>query len=263
MKKSYQFIVCTLLFQAICFSALCQSPCLGRTKYQSLLRHLLPKTTQNENVIEHFAMTISYNNQKKQARWVAHILPACYQGEAKRQGHFTKDTKIDNALQASNKDYAKQETTIKYQKGHLAPSGDFKWSQKATRQSNFYSNIAPQVAQLNRRTWYRMENLLRRHASQNQSNLLIVTGSVLGNTPSFLRTLPIPVGFFKVVYDMKAGQGIAFFMSNQVPASKEPFDFATTIDKIEQMTGIDFFPGLSNEIENKIENQVNIKHWGK
>jgi endonuclease G len=39
------------------------------------------------------------------------------------------------------------------------------------------------------------------------------------------------------------------------------YQFVTSIDEIETLTGIDFFPELPDEIENKIEKSSDYKQW--
>ena len=34
-----------------------------------------------------------------------------------------------------------------------------------------------------------------------------------------------------------------------------------TVDKIEKITGIDFFSELPDKLENKLESNVNLKNW--
>jgi hypothetical protein len=39
------------------------------------------------------------------------------------------------------------------------------------------------------------------------------------------------------------------------------FLFATSIDKIESLTGINFLSGLADDIENKLESNINTLSW--
>ena len=44
--------------------------------------------------------------------------------------------------------------------------------------------------------------------------------------------------------------------------SNQPlYEFVVSVDEIEKMTGIDFYPNLSDEIENQLESQSDYKKW--
>ena len=66
-----------------------------------------------------------------------------------------------------------------YDRGHLAPSADFRWSKKALSESYFYSNMSPQVASFNRECWADLEGLIRGYVYENKRDLIVYTGPVL------------------------------------------------------------------------------------
>jgi hypothetical protein len=43
-------------------------------------------------------------------------------------------------------------------------------------------------------------------------------------------------------------------------SNKPLYEFVLSVDEIEKMTGIDFYPNLSDEIENQLESQSDIKN---
>ena len=64
----------------------------------------------------------------------------------------------------------------------------------------------------------------------------------------------IPRGFYKIVldYDGSYKKGIAFMFKNK--DIDQPLEkFVTTIDLVEEYTGIDFFPELTKEEEQALE----------
>jgi endonuclease G len=50
---------------------------------------------------------------------------------------------------------------VGWDRGYLAPSADFRWSEKALSESYFYSNMSPQLDDFNREGWAELEGLLR------------------------------------------------------------------------------------------------------
>jgi endonuclease G len=123
--------------------------------------------------------------------------------------------------------------------------------------------MSPQLPGFNRGVWKRAEELVRNWAIECGA-VLIVTGPVLS---SGLPTIghdqvSVPVLFYKVILDNREPgiKGIAFVIPNE--SSKEPLQhFAVSIDSVEKLTGIDFFPLLPDEVEQKVESRTNLSVW--
>jgi len=53
---------------------------------------------------------------------------------------------------------------------------------------------------------------------------------------------------------------IAFLVPHE-DSNKPLFEFVVSVDSIESLTGIDFFPNLDDLVENEIESSKNYKDW--
>ena len=127
------------------------------------------------------------------------------------------------------------------------------------------SNMCPQNSKLNSGSWGALEKSCRRWAQQ-EGKVYIVCGPVFeGKRHKEIgkeHTIPVPDGFFKVVLSLKKNKekGIGFYYRNK--SSKQPMkDAATTIDEIEEMTGIDFFVNIPDRLEEKLESEFSLKAW--
>lgn len=143
----------------------------------------------------------------------------------------------------------------RYDKGHLAPAADMAWDSTAMCESFYMSNMSPQLPAFNRGIWKRLEDQVRDWAIENQE-IWIVTGPVLRDDLPTIGTnhVSVPEYFYKVIIDIKEPdfKGIGFILPNK--GSKEPLTaFAVTIDSVEALTGLDFFPGLPDSLEKLIE----------
>ena len=161
---------------------------------------------------------------------------------------------------ATNEDY----TRSGYDRGHMAPAGDMKWSAKAMRESFYLSNICPQKPGLNRGIWKDLEEQARLWAKENGS-LLIVTGPVITDDLKRLgkNRVGIPKTFYKVICTITNGkpEGVGFLFDNK-DYGKTPLKLMMIpIDSVEKVTGIDFFPSLPDSIENPMEAYVNDGSW--
>ena len=234
----------------------------------------LPAVNPGEEVIHHSAMSLVYDEEHEQAKWVAHIIhPDIIIGDVSRTNDFRIDplVKTGSAVEADYfLKYLQADSTYEYDgygydRGHLAPSADFRWSAQALSESYYYSNMSPQAPEFNRGKWAELEGLIRGYIFRNpQTQLYVVTGPILKpNLPKVERSvndLSLPKLYYKVVADLDHQRAIAFIMPNK--EILYPIEsFAVSIDKVEEETGIDFFPTLDDKLENELESQKLVKPW--
>lgn len=222
---------------------------------------ITPAQVKNE-VVEHSAMILGYNEAHEQANWVAHIvIPAVNKGNLSRTNDFREDPAVSTGS-AVKDDY----WYSGYDRGHLAPSADFRWSSKAISESYFYSNMAPQLPELNREIWAGLESFIRKHVWVAEEQLYVVTGAVFEEGMETITQGPnvvsIPKHFYKVVLDISGDEkkAIAFVMPNAL--CKQPMVmYATTVDEVEQLTGLDFFAKLDDALEDQLESSFDYGKW--
>lgn len=216
---------------------------------------------RQEQVINHEGYTVSYNSDYKIANWVAYELTATEARSKKveRSNKFVSDPRVKGAS-ATNEDY----TRTGYDRGHLAPAGDMKWSLKAMRESFYLSNICPQKPGLNRGLWKDLEEQIRLWALDNES-LLIVTGPVISDDLKRLgkNRVGIPRTFYKVVCSLSGNnlKGIAFLFENRDYKNTSLKSMAIPIDSVEKVTGIDFFYFLPDAAEKEMEASIDWNDW--
>jgi len=150
-----------------------------------------------------------------------------------------------------------------YDRGHLAPAADFKWSSTVMSESFFMSNMSPQHPSFNRGIWKKLEGSVRNWADDN-GEIHVVTGPILNEQFSTIgyNKVSIPNYYYKVILDYREPElkGIGFILPNQKSNSSLQ-SFAVTIDEVERKTGIDFYHALPDEIENQIESTIDVRKW--
>jgi endonuclease G, mitochondrial len=219
----------------------------------------IPKTRLEDTVIKHTAYSLLFNEAHHQASWVAYTLKSEQTHKIyKRTNKFLPDPLVKSRT-ANDKDYA----ATGFDKGHLAPASDMGWSSITMRESFYYSNMSPQVPSFNRGIWKKLEELVRNWAIEN-SAIEIITGPILTNDLSTIgaNNISVPNYFYKVILDYRAPgiKGIAFVLPNS-GSSESLQHFAVSIDKVEDLTGIDFFPLLPDDQEELIEKTLCIACW--
>ncbi|MEM7573281.1 MAG: DNA/RNA non-specific endonuclease [Bacteroidota bacterium] len=250
---------------------------LLEARAEELKLHYIREDLRNSGLptadfLEHSAFFFAYSEAHEQAQWVAHIiLPDIISGTQFRSNDFREDPLVasgtaveaDYFLKYLQADSSYTYDGYGFDRGHLAPSADFRWSAKALSESYFYSNMAPQRPEFNREGWAELEGLLRGYIFDHPSTqLYVVTGGVLKDgLPQVERSpnsLTIPEQYYKVALDLQAGQAIGFLMPNA--ALEYPLEhYALPVDEIEAITGLDFFKLI--EGEEAIEAQLDKAHW--
>ncbi len=233
----------------------------------------LPKLADKETTVYHTAYALVYSEENEQAKWVAHIvLPDVKRGNEGRSNDFRPDSLITSGS-AVEADYflrlVQPDSSIKYDgfgfdRGHLAPSADFRYSKKALSESYLYSNMSPQVAQLNRGKWAELEDVIRQYVIRNNIQVYVVSGGVL--KPGLKKIergankVSIPEYYYKVALDLVNKRAIGFIMPNK--ACEYPvMNYACSIDSVESVIGIDFFPAMEDNEEQKIESSFDVSKW--
>lgn len=217
---------------------------------------LIPR---QEQIIHHTGYIVSYNKDLKLPNWISYELTREEtKGKEKRSNRFITDPLVKGLI-ATNADYARSG----YDKGHMAPAADMKWSPQAMEASFYFSNICPQHPQLNRRGWKKLEEKIRDWAIAD-SAIIIICGPIITKQPKTIgkNKVAVPQQFFKVVLSpfAKPMRAIGFLFNNR--QAVEPLStYAVTIDSIERLTNMDFFAPLPDEIENKIEAEANYFQW--
>lgn len=217
------------------------------------------ETSEPSQIIRHTGYTVSYNKRLHIPNWVAYELTrAETAGTEKRTNDFIDDPYADGAC-ATDRDYRGSG----YDKGHMAPAGDMKWSRDAMKESFYFTNICPQKPGLNRGAWKKLEEAIRNWAVRD-SAIVIVCGPLTDKKSGRLgdTKVAVPNAFFKVVAApyLRNPRAIGFIFTNQ-SADKSPEYYAVTVDSVEKVTGIDFFAGLPDGIETRIEKECNYKDW--
>ncbi len=220
----------------------------------------LPATKSSDVLTTHLGYTLLYDEQYEQARWVAYELTRSeLYGMNDRGDDFRSDPSIATGSADLN-DYKGSG----YDRGHLIPAADLSWSEDAMSGSFYLSNMSPQAPDFNRGIWSDLEATVRNFADT-EGSIYVVTGPVLTDGP--FKTIgankvAVPHEYYKVILDYQEPdlKAIGFILPNE-GSKKDLETFATSVDKVEELTGLDFFYQLPDKEENKLESEFNTNDW--
>ena len=231
---------------------------------------------------------IEWNNAKKAQRWTAMQFYNGNSGTSWNRNYWSQQTDNEWAmLNLQNYGYAdpfqpdpdlpkEVRTELSdykgsgYSRGHICASADRLNSMEANEQTFYLSNMMPQTSKLNEGTWANMENQVRKwNDKKYRETLYVVKGGTIDDQHLLSPTrtgLVVPEYFFMGIVSQMGNKyrGIAFILEHNNPTKNgtSPKNYVFTIDQLEQLTGIDFFCNLPDDIENEVESTVDRSFWG-
>ena len=210
-------------------------------------------------LVRHDHYLLSYSEAHEQAAWVAYtLLPAHLSYQDRERPYFEEDPNV-TTKSADWRNYRGSG----YDRGHLCPAGDRRFSESAYNQTFYTSNISPQDPEFNAGIWNDLEMQVRRWCKR-YGPLYVVTGGVLEDGLEGIgdEDVRVPRSFYKVVI---RGSGrelrvIGFLLPNR-PGQRPLSEYSVPLDRIESLTGIDFLPGLSQEEQHRLESGTEPGQW--
>lgn len=231
-----------------------------------------PLKDRPEQILKRKGYTVSYNSETKNPNWVAwHLTKShTYGSFQRRQEMFSEDESV-KAPRATNNDYFNS----RYDRGHMCPAGDNKWDKEAMTQSFLFTNICPQNHGLNKYEWNDLEIQCRDWARE-YGAVDIVCGPLYSSKGGRYKVgssrepqqktigrnkVWVPDAFFKVVLCRQGRPKAIGFVYRNEGVKQLKTEAVRTVDEIEALTDIDFFPALDDEMENRIEASANLSDW--
>jgi len=227
----------------------------------------IPVCAGNKNADDHQIRnfdfySICYRESYEQAEWSAYSLKAeQLENRVNRTDDFRPDPMITTGSADLN-DYKKSG----YDRGHLTPAADREFSKEAVSETFYMSNMSPQYPSFNREIWQYLEHQVREWAKK-FGTVYVVSGPVLDKKAEEFESIgknkvSIPQYYYKVILTKNGDSvmGIGFILSNT--KHKDTFwDYAVSIDEVEQRTGLDFFSLLEDTTESEVERSFNLDDW--
>lgn len=222
------------------------------------------------------AFCLSYNSKRGIPNWVSWHLDDNDFGNAKRSNSFKPDMDLpDNWFKATSSSYKNSG----FDRGHNCPSADRTGSSAMNLSTFLMSNIIPQAPNNNQGIWANLEEYCRNFV-RDGNELYIIMGSYgKGGVGAngYVQTIDndrvtVPNRIWKVVLGIKKGNNDfsrinkgALIIAIDVPNSNKVHPdwrkYLTTIDKIEQQTGLNLFNNLSFEVQDILESKISAPQW--
>ncbi|MBU3725285.1 MAG: DNA/RNA non-specific endonuclease [Burkholderiaceae bacterium] len=204
---------------------------------------------------------LAHDEEKKAPAWVVQrMTPERLINRVKRNDRFVPDPDLPKGARAELEDYRGSG----YDRGHMAPAADMRWSAQAMAESFYLSNMAPQVGPgMNRGIWSEIEATIRQWVAR-RGELFIYTGPIFQtNAPDKIgpNQVAVPTHFYKIVFDPVRVETIAFVVPNAPHPNRRIEEFITSVKDIEMRTGLNFLNRISPAVQALIEEAVAPALW--
>lgn len=217
-----------------------------------------------DQIIDHEGYALGYDYNWKIPRWVTYRLTIdeIASPKAGRSEDFRPDPML-KAGAAQLEDYRGSG----YDRGHMAPAADMKWSTKVMSECFYLSNMCPQNRQNNGGIWNEIEQTVRGFATAEKS-VFVVTGPIFwGKKPMNTigaNKVAVPDGFYKVVYDETPPEKMIAFVVHNQPMPGKPKDYSCSVASVEKTTGLKFFDKLPTDKQAlKTKCDPTLWNWSK
>lgn len=220
---------------------------------------------------------LEYDKSKFHSRWVAFRFDGNTRAQSvgRSDEPFMDDPSLSSTLHIGYKGFGPG-----YDRGHLCASADRLYDRTANEQTFYMSNMSPQLSSFNQGYWVTLESQVQKLGCSKtfSDTLYVVKGGTIkeGQIKSYItrkngNKVAVPKYYYMALLKVKNGvyHSIAFWMehkeygysyNNKAPLS-EIMNHAVSVNELEQLTGIDFFPNLPDATEEKVEDQKDINTW--
>ena len=250
-------LVCFLLYRFIVNNNTPHLVPMSEGARDSLMTVGVPRS-MNDTLVRYDAFDVHFNSERGIANCALYeLVNNELYGTAERGNEFTADPGVKGC--PLPEDYAGSG----FDRGHLVPAGDLKWNGTAMRQSFLLTNVAPMHKALNEGGWAKLEEKVREWTARD-SALLVFTGPVVsdGDTTLASGRVKVPSAYYKVILApcVRPMRVIAFIYPNGHSGGRLQ-QYAVSVDEVERRTGLDFFPTLPPEEQQRLESPVNLDAW--
>jgi len=218
-----------------------------------------PTSQQSLLPLANTGFNLGYSDAQMNPIWVAYRVCGISNPIAHPRPSFRVDDRT--GAKVSPDDY----TNTGFDRGHMAPNAtmDYCYDRDGQLDSFLMSNVCPQTPALNRGVWASLEEYVR-DCGNALEEVWVITGPIFDGVQATLPAgVEIPDAFYKILIDETCNgiRVLAFRIPQYVASGTSPEDWLTSVDAIEQETGLNFLPGLADTIEIPLEQTTAAGLW--
>ncbi len=211
-------------------------------------------------LLENRGYAVGYSESSRNPLWVAYRIFDVPELSYGKRSSFRIDHRTRAKVRTS--DY----THSGFDRGHMAPNYGIatRYGAEAQRETFLMSNVIPQTPYVNRRIWKDLEMRVAKRYGHFFGEVWVITGPIFdGHCRELESGIPIPSHYYKIVIDENNGKlrAMAFLVEQRCPPYTRIKTCLVSVDRIETLTGIDFFPELGKEAQAQLESEPATRLW--
>ncbi len=225
------------------------------------------------------SFSLLYDSRIYHSLWVAYPISKLHTpGGGSRKDDWGR---MDSNIPTSKQVFLGSSFNGSYDRGHLCPAATrfHPNTQENCMQLSIPTNMSPQLSGLNQQKWAGIEGQVRGWGSSCDT-LYVVTGAVfrtVGGNESISyaygksdsgKQVSVPNYYYKALLQRRgtgsssAYQAMAIWVPHKAAMGNATKNDIITIDRLEELTGIDFFHNLDDATEQRVESYYDLTYWG-
>jgi len=236
----------------------CPGPAWQQLTADSLAKYGFPEGT----VLRQGPFALAFDGRTRCPRWTLELLTTATIGTpTDRADDFRPDTRIPREFRALLDDYRGSGLD----RGHLAAAGNY--GDVDDKSATFLlSNMMPQNSALNQGLWRRLEKTIRDQAAEPGVSCWVATCPLWIPTDGRDVLVAHVIGTTRIIVPTHCGKTTltvravdspelrAWIVPNKDPHDLRQLDrYLVTVDQLETAAGLDFWSGLADDLEEKLE----------
>lgn len=212
-------------------------------------------------ILENLGYTVGYSESMKDPLWVTYrLFDVQHLWSGPRESHFSVDLRTHAKVKSD--DYKKSG----FDRGHMAPNYGIatRYGVLAQKETFLMSNVIPQTPRVNRRIWEDLEHKVATRYGRYFGEVWVITGPVFEKPIEKLDAgISIPSHYYKIIADEHDGKirVMAFLIGRHCPPYTRIKSHLVSVDKIEELTGLNFFPNMPESSQKELESEAASRLW--
>ena len=204
---------------------------------------------------------IGWSPSLRRPVWAAYHVPRRAAFDAGKRPNFQRDRSVKST--PAPRDYERSG----YDRGHLVPNHAIvtRFGPEAQRKTFLMTNIAPQKPNLNRGPWREMEQCIADLWTAKYGELWVIVGAVPAKTRTTLASaaIDVPEKYYMVIASQTEDSVrlLAVLFDQTVDRWAYPRRHIVSVDELEHLTGLDFFPNMQKSLQTALEADVPTRLW--
>jgi len=219
-----------------------------------------PPAPSDIRILNRGQFVVGWSDRLKHPVWCAYHVRQEAPYDAGERPNFARDRSIPAAPAPG--DYTKSG----YDRGHMVPNYAIvtRYGNNERKKTFLMSNIAPQTPALNRGVWRDVEHRIADLWTARYGEIWVIVGCISGSGETLSGTsVDVPTAYYQLLVAQEGMdvRSLAMLFDQSVPWNEWAANNIVTVDELEELTGLDFYPELPSFIQDPLEADLPTRLW--